>query len=698
MHKPFFLTFSVLLCWSFSFAKPVDINRSESVARNYWYDKVSRVRSIDINQVNPHLVYSDVQLGDTLFRIFNIDFNGFIIVSGNDITMPVLGFSYENEYNPENVPPSLISLFDSYRNQIRFAMNNMLEPAEEVTQEWNNYSCLIFKNLTTYDTPNIPMLMTNWDQDYPYNELCPEDAAGPGGFALVGCVAVSVAQVMKYYNFPATGTGTHSDNWSGYGNLSVNFGNTTYEWYDMPNKINTSNYAVSQLLYHVGVASNMHYGTDGSGADLGDAIDGLVDHFRYSSSIQYIHHNNYSDSQWSAILKNEIDNARPVIYEGYDNAGGGHAWNCDGYIGNMFHMNWGWGGTANGFFTLDHLAAGGYYFSDGQGMVINIYPEADYPEYCSATKYITGLEGTFDDGSGPEKYQNDISCMWHIQPSCGSFTELNFDYFDVKAGDTVYIYDGPTIYHSLMAKFSENDSLYTVVSTGNTVLVKFKTDGNSNSNGWNASYCTKFCSGTKIITQPEGNISDGSGSCNYKGATYCKWSIQPPGASSVTINFTEFDLANDMDNVRIYKNEALDANQIAKFDDDNPPAEVTVPSGIAVLRFFTNSTNNAGGWSANYSAEINGIKITENDNGIKMKIYPNPANDDISVDIEAQSSEERLIQIFNITGYQICELKIPADNTARNHIIIITKDYPAGLYYVRLSIGQYFKTGKLVVL
>jgi hypothetical protein len=81
-----------------------------------------------------------------------------------------------------------------------------------------------------------------------------------------------------------------------------------------------------------------------------------------------------------------------------------------------------------------------------------------------------------------------------------------------------------------------------------------------------------------------------------------------------------------------------------------------------------------------------------------MKIYPNPANDDISVDIEAQSSEERLIQIFNITGYQICELKIPADNTARNHIIIITKDYPAGLYYVRLSIGQYFKTGKLVVI
>jgi len=697
MQKPFLLTLGFLICLSaIIFAKPVDSNKACEFAKNYWFDKTSRVKSINIDQIEPVLVFSDVMITDTLFRVFNIGNNGFIIISGNDIVLPVLGFSFESKFITDNIPSSLNALLDNYRNQISYAVTTRQEQSDEIITEWELYSGNKFKNITTYDTPELPLIMTKWDQGFPYNELCPEDAAGPGGYALVGCVAISVAQVMKYYNFPSSGTSSHSYNNSGYGYQSANFGITSYQWNNMPNEINASNNALATLLYHVGVASNMHYGTDGSGADLGDAVNGLIDHFRYTASIDYIHRNDYSDLQWSIILKNEIDNARPVIYEGYDSEGGGHAWNCDGYMGNLFHMNWGWGGSANGFFLIDHLSAGGYFFSDYQGMVINIFPEANYPQYCSYTKYITGMEGTIDDGSGTEKCENNITCMWHIQPQCGSIIEISFDYFDLKAGDTVCFYNGPTIYHPLIAKFSEGDSLFTLLSSGNTVLIKFITDGITNSNGWNASYKSLFCSGTKVLTQSEGTINDGSGSCDYKSSTYCKWIIEPQGAVSVTFNFSEFSLASDIDNVRIYSNEALEANQIAKFDALNPPVEVTVPSGVAVMRFFTNSINNGGGWTAHYTAEIDPYGIAENINFLNMSVYPNPANNSITVEMENATGQEGQISLFNLTGCKVHEHQLPVNSFKAREVIDI-RNYPAGIYFVRLSAGSYSKTEKLII-
>ncbi len=161
-----------------------------------------------------------------------------------------------------------------------------------------------------------PLLNTNWDQDTYYNALCPSDAGGPGGHVYAGCVATAVGQVMKFHNHPEQGTGSHSYYCYPYGTLEVNFGNTTYQWSQMPNQIYTYNTPIATLLYHVGVAVNMQYGPDGSGAYVSDAKDALVEYFGYANTAQYLWKDNYNSTTWEQMLRDELEADRPLVYRG----------------------------------------------------------------------------------------------------------------------------------------------------------------------------------------------------------------------------------------------------------------------------------------------------------------------------------------------------------------------------------------------
>lgn len=184
--------------------------------------------------------------------------------------------------------------------------------------------------------------------------MCP---SGPGGQTLTGCVATAMGQVMKYWNWPDTGVGEHSYIENEYGLLSVNFGATTYDWEHMPNYLNASSTstevdAVATLLYHCGVAVNMDYGTasqGGSGAlheaagnlTLPCAENALRNYFKYSPALGNIVRFNFTDDEWAALLKNEIDHLRPIVYSGTNlSAQVGHEFICDGYdTTGFFHFN-----------------------------------------------------------------------------------------------------------------------------------------------------------------------------------------------------------------------------------------------------------------------------------------------------------------------------------------------------------------------
>ncbi|MCD4745827.1 MAG: C10 family peptidase, partial [Bacteroidales bacterium] len=210
--------------------------------------------------------------------------------------------------------------------------------------------------------------------------FCPYDTLGPCEHVWTGCVATAMGQIMKYYNYPSQGTGSHGF-YSNYGYLEVNFGNTSYNWAEMPYNLSYDNNATATLLYHCGVSINTIYGSAGSGAYDFDARDALVDYFDYSPDAQFFERDNYI-LDWEVLLISELEAGRPIIYGGVGSKYYGHTFICDGYQDTaFFHFNWGWGGMYDGYFFTDSLNPGIYNFSLFQDVVVGIQPNSPPDTY-----------------------------------------------------------------------------------------------------------------------------------------------------------------------------------------------------------------------------------------------------------------------------------------------------------------------------
>jgi hypothetical protein len=304
----------------------------------------------------------------TYFFVFNAGNRGFVMVSGDDIVEPVLAYSGEAAFEPNNLPDATRKWLENYKEQIREAIALELEATESIRTAW--------ENLEQDGGPAgplaggvTPLISTKWDQGTYYNALCPYDNSYRER-TVTGCVATAMAQIMKFWNYPTNGSGFHSYNHSRYGTLSANFGNTTYNWSSMPNRVTIANSPVATLMYHCGVSIDMNYGvsaTGGSGAQTLDVVDALKTYFGYPASVQGLYRSNYTESQWKTVLKNELNAGRPIQYAG-TGTGGGHSFVCDGYDNNdFFHFNWGWSGSSDGYFSVNALNPGNLGTGGGSG-------------------------------------------------------------------------------------------------------------------------------------------------------------------------------------------------------------------------------------------------------------------------------------------------------------------------------------------
>lgn len=326
--------------------------------------------------------------------------NGFMIVSADDNAVPLLGYSDTGYIDFDNLPPALEYWLGEYQRQIEFARENNL------TRSSNPTSGVTLPSTWTAVTP---LLTTNWNQDAPYNDLCPVDK---GMNSFTGCVATSMAQVMNYHKYPTKGKGeiTYTTR-TLRRNLSMNFGATTFDWNNMLNGY-TGNYteaqanAVATLMKACGYSVQMDYTSNQSGAVSGIIPSALVNYFDYDLSVRYFTREMYSFTEWATLIYNNLKSYGPVIYDGTGTAGG-HSWVCDGYNGNgMFHMNWGWGGTSNGYYSLDALSpdalgigGGGGDFNYGQGGVFNIQPNKNSGTAQSNILLYGTLTGVLNGGS-----------------------------------------------------------------------------------------------------------------------------------------------------------------------------------------------------------------------------------------------------------------------------------------------------------
>ncbi len=374
---PFFVLSFLLFFQIPLFSAGVSTEKAETVARNFYLAQFGSRAGLSPDQLAVAQLFTHAEQGEVMYFVFNMSPAGFVMISGWDGTLPVLAAGAKGAFDPDdqNQPPAFREMMNGYLDQIREAVHSREQADQEVAAAWQKW----LQPPAAQDPVRSvsPLVTTNWDQSCYYNAQCPYDNNAPAGYCShvpVGCVAVSMAQVMKYYDYPATGTGSHSYYAYPYGMQSADFGNTTYNWDAMPGQVYSSNTAVATLLYHCGVSVDMQYGPDGSGAYTSDARTALVNYFNYSTDAAYVSRYSYSTSAWEQMLRDELDQGRPVIYRGHGT--GGHAWVCDGYTGtNYFHMNWGWSGYYDGYYYLSDLTPGSANFNSDQAMIKGIYPE-----------------------------------------------------------------------------------------------------------------------------------------------------------------------------------------------------------------------------------------------------------------------------------------------------------------------------------
>ncbi len=323
--------------------------------------------------------------------VFNVDGGGFVIVSNDDRTIPVLGYGDTGSIDPDNMPDNMRAWLQGYADEIAWLQqNNMTTTAAAGTSAP--------RRAGGHSTAAIsPLLTTTWSQGAPYNNLCPIYSGDKR--AATGCVATAMAQVMNYHQWPKEGTKAIPGYTTTSNSIDLTEGlpATTFDWANMKESYSGNNEtadeanAVATLMQYCGYSIQMDYDSS-SGAQTKRVAVALKEYFDYNTTTtQYVSRNYYSAEEWASLIYHELANNRPVVYSGFTPSSG-HAFVCDGYKyeneTDFFHINWGWNGSSDNYFVLSALnpreqGIGGSNSTDGfrygQGAVIGIQPSTTDP-------------------------------------------------------------------------------------------------------------------------------------------------------------------------------------------------------------------------------------------------------------------------------------------------------------------------------
>ena len=301
------------------------------------------------------------------YYIFNTQGNkGYVIVSGDDRTIPILGYIDKGSFDPNHVPTNMQAWLDSYSDQIASLDEMGITKTTDETIIDETFSMKPTRNSIS------PLITSHWDQGAPYWEQCPEfmdvteDGDTVGELAYTGCVATSMAQIMNYYKFPLCCSQTIPSYvvtfyWQEeYGAFDTEpLHPIMFDWDNMRDnytgaETQAEKDAVAWLMLYAGCAAHMQYGVNASSTSDPYIPTALNEYFNYDAKLVY--RSDYDQNGWEDMIYQELAEGRPMIYNGRAGTRGGHSFVCDGYAyGDLFHINWGWGGLGDGYFVLSVL-------------------------------------------------------------------------------------------------------------------------------------------------------------------------------------------------------------------------------------------------------------------------------------------------------------------------------------------------------
>jgi hypothetical protein len=299
--------------------------------------------------------------------------DGWLLMSRDYSAIPVIAFSLAGAFvtPPADLNDNRYEFISGYEKQLRVVTT---EKSAVTDPRWDPSFYYMKSAQGVADATVSPLIKVTWNQGSGWNRFCPVDEDGPGGHTYAGCVAVSMAQAMSVYEVPSVGKGSNQYIHPVYGNIYANFGATTYDWANMSPSIPDDNNAL--LLYHCAVSVSMDFAPDGSGTlTSASASTAMKEFFYYSQRMAWTRRGTDTEI-WKSRLDTSLLAGRPIIYAGFPSTGSvGHAFDIDGvFKSNYYHVNWGWSGVSDGYYTIDNLKPGTSDFTQNQSAILYIQP------------------------------------------------------------------------------------------------------------------------------------------------------------------------------------------------------------------------------------------------------------------------------------------------------------------------------------
>lgn len=383
-----------------AFSKEIPLEKARQIAGSF-FDSNSSTRSfqsVDLQMIwDGGSIQTRGQAVAPAFYVFdNATGPGFVIVSGDDCARPILGYSFDNEFIVENMPPNVKAWMEGLIKAVAIARDNPVNFAAFSSTTVGN---VVQKHETA-----------KWNQNAPYNDLCPYDE---GLRAYTGCVATALSIVMRYHEWPESGTGTipaYVTSSKGIYIPEIELGHE-YEWDNMPLEYLQHGFTdeqarqVARLMADCGAMLQMDYTSESSAAVSEKIPEILHKYMDYDASIGVYLRAYYTDDEWHSMMQEEIADNGPVIYSGH-NEYSGHAFVLDGYTDERYYsLNWGWGGRCDGYYTLDALKpsdqgiGGGYDdYNSLQTAILNVKrDEGGVPEIRGIIHPYEGISGLVAD-------------------------------------------------------------------------------------------------------------------------------------------------------------------------------------------------------------------------------------------------------------------------------------------------------------